>query len=362
MTVQASLIPEIEEALRHGSPKRRVATLERVTDLFLQGAERFSDEQVRLFDDVLGRLIVKIETQALIDLAERLAPVPQAPAEVVRSLARHGDIAVARTVLQYSPRLQDGDLAEIAGSHGQSHLLAISGRGGIGAAVTDVLVRRGDHEVVRTVVNNRAARFSDTGFAALVARASQDDVLAMQVGRREDIPAPLFRRLVTQATAIVQERLLANARPEKQAEIRRVLAKVAHEVGAPGAQPRDYAAAQQAIAELQAAGQLQELDVATFATAGKLEMTVVALATLCRISVQVVERLIGGSRPDPVLILCKAMRFRWETATAVLSLRLGKRSPSMESAQVQFERLSAATAERVLHFWRARPAPAGESL
>jgi uncharacterized protein (DUF2336 family) len=358
MTSQASLLPKIEDALRAGPAARRSEILARVTDLFLQGGERLSDAQVALFDDVLGRLIVEIETKALVQLAQRLAPVANAPAEVVRSLARHDDIAVARPVLQHSPRLHDGDLAELARSHGPAHLLAISGRAGLGEAVTDVLVRRGDHEVVRAVVNNRAARFSETGFAALVKRASHDDVLAVQVGQRADMPAALFRRLVAQATAAVQARMLATARPETQAEIRKVLAKVAREVGARAAPPRDYAAARATIAEMQRAGRLREDEVARLAAAGKLEATVVALAALCRVSVEVVDRLFGGSRPDPVLILCKAMRFRWETVAAVLALRLAPRGPAMDGAQVQFERLSTATAERVLQFWRARPAGA----
>ena len=105
MTAQASLIPEIEAALKRGSPKRRAETLGRITDLFLNGAERLIEEQVALFDDVIGWLIVEIETKALADVAKRLAPVGNAPVTVVRSLARHDDIAVAGPLLQQSKRL-----------------------------------------------------------------------------------------------------------------------------------------------------------------------------------------------------------------------------------------------------------------
>ena len=58
---------------------------------------------------------------------------------------------------------------------------------------------------------------------ALVERAADDGVLAEKVGRRTDIPPRLFRTLLMQATAVVQQRLLAKARPETAAEIRRVL-------------------------------------------------------------------------------------------------------------------------------------------
>jgi hypothetical protein len=95
-----------------------------------------------------------------------------------------------------------------------------------------------------------------------------------------------------------------------------------------------------------------------FATGGRFEETVVALALLCRVPIDVVDRLIGGDRPDPVIILCRAMGFRWPTVAAVLSLRIGQRSPSMDNAYEQFERLSVSTARRVVHFWQARTAPA----
>ena len=38
MAVPASLIPELEEVLQHGSAERRARTLQRITTLFLNGA------------------------------------------------------------------------------------------------------------------------------------------------------------------------------------------------------------------------------------------------------------------------------------------------------------------------------------
>ena len=81
MSVPASLIPELEEVVQHGSPERRAETLKRITALFLDGASRFNEDHVRLFDDVFGRLIVEIETKARAELSNRLAPVGNAPVE-----------------------------------------------------------------------------------------------------------------------------------------------------------------------------------------------------------------------------------------------------------------------------------------
>ena len=51
-------------------------------------------------------------------------------------------------------------------------------------------------------------------------------MLAESVAQRPDMPDHLFRELLSRATEVVQRRLLATAKPETQAEIRRVLAQV----------------------------------------------------------------------------------------------------------------------------------------
>src|SRR5204863_8549639 len=122
-------------------------------------------------------------------------------------------------------RLDLAALVEIASTKGQAHLLAISGRGAIAEPLSDVLVERGDHDVVRSVAANRGARISPNAFSTLVTRAAQDDELAEKVGSRRDIPPQMLRELMLQATAEVQQRLFAAAPADLQREIRRVLAK-----------------------------------------------------------------------------------------------------------------------------------------
>jgi uncharacterized protein (DUF2336 family) len=356
MTATASVIPELEDVIRHGSRARRAETLRRITTLFLDGASRFAEEHVQLFDDVFGRLIEEIETKARAELAVSLAPLGNAPKQVLRTLASDDDISVAEPVLRQAVRLDDVALLDIASTKSQAHLLAICGRPAIGEEVTDVLVRRGDREVARHVAGNQGARLSELSFTTLVKRAENDGVLAERVGVRPDIPPRLFRELLMQATEVVQQRLLAAARPETQAEIRRVLTKVSDEIGADAA-PRDYAAAQRTVLALHQAGRLDEAILADFAAACQYEETVVALSALCKVPLAVVDRLMEGDRPDPVLILCKAADFEWPTVQAIILARLDGKvigSRDMGIVAANFERLSASTARRVVRFWQIR--------
>ncbi len=248
-------------------------------------------------------------------MSRHLAPVGNAPVKVLRTLANDDDIAVAGPVLKYAPRLAETDLVGVATTKSQAHLKAISARPTLGEAVTDVLVRRGDREVARCVADNRGARISQDSFVSLVRRAEDDGILAEKVGLRPDIPEPMFRELLIKATAVVRNRLLVAATAGCKAEIHRVLAKVSKEVGA-RVGPRDYGAAQRVVLSLDRAGRLNETALAAFCAENKFEETVVALATLAKVPVNVVDRLLGGDRPDPVLILCRAIGLNWPTVKA----------------------------------------------
>jgi uncharacterized protein (DUF2336 family) len=356
MASPASLLPELEDVVQNGTPERRTAALRRITTLFLDGAEHFREEHIAVFDDVMICLVEQIETKALAELARRLALARQTPTGVVRLLANDDNIEVAGPVLRQS-KLDDPDLKFIAETKSQAHLLALSEREGISEALSDILVRRGDREVARTVAGNSKAQLSTGAFTTLVTRAHEDSVLAEKVGMRTDLPPRLFRELLMKAADVVQQRLLANARPETQAEIKSILAKVSGEVGAKAA-PRNYTAALERMRELHSAGKLSETDIAGYAKDQQYEDMIAGLAVLCEVPVDVIDRLMNGARPDPVLILGRANSFSWETVRAIISSRPGARGTStqaLDAARDNFDKLTAPTAQRVVRFWQLRP-------
>ncbi len=152
------LIEELEAALTSGTNTRRIEMLTRITDLFVGGAARYSEEQIGVFDDVMVRLVSTIEAKARAKLAHRLAPIANAPSSVIHMLAFDDDIEVARPILSQSERLEGSALLANANTKSQQHLFAISQRSSLSEAVADVLVERGDREVVHAVVKNIGAR------------------------------------------------------------------------------------------------------------------------------------------------------------------------------------------------------------
>jgi uncharacterized protein (DUF2336 family) len=356
MSAHASLIPELEQVIERGSPAQRQKTLRRITTLFLDGVSQFNEDHLGLFDVVFSRLIAAVEVKARTELSHRLAPLGAVPAEVVRHLAHDDDIAVAGPVLAQSRHLTETDLVAIARTQSEAHLLVIAGRTGIMEAVTDVLVRRGAREVVHRLADNLGARLSERSFLMLVERAKSDSVLAEKIGLRPDIPARLFRDLLLEAPRLVQQRLLASATPEMQAEIRRLLAKVLRPMGAT-AVPPDYVTAHRAITALRERGMLGEATVIEFANNGQYAETVAAVASLCTVPTAVVDRLMGAERADPVLILCKSAGWSWATVAALIAARPAAQDTSasaLDAVRSDFDRLSLGTAQRVVRFWQMR--------
>ena len=173
MTVATSLIPGLDEIVRQGDPNRLAEVARRIAELFVRGAANFRPDHVDLFDRVLIDLVPHTEIPARADLAERMSVLANAPRTLVGQLARADEISVAGPVLRRSPVLEEQVLVEIARMKGQSHLLAMTERPKLSPDLTDVIVRRGDRDVVRRTAANSGALFSKAGYSTLIKRAGQ---------------------------------------------------------------------------------------------------------------------------------------------------------------------------------------------
>jgi uncharacterized protein (DUF2336 family) len=357
MTVATSLIPGLDEIVKHGDPKRRADAARRIAELFLRGAANFRPDHVDLFDGVLINLVPHTELAARADLAEQLSVLANAPRGLVGQLAQEDEISIAGPLLRRSPVIDERALVEIARIKGQGHLLAMSERPTLSPDLTDVIVRRGDRETVRRAAGNAGALFSQTGYSALITRAGHDGVLTLTVGQRADLSAPQLKDLLAGSIDIIRRRLLEVVNPARQAAIKQVISEISG-VAERIESGRDFGPAQRAILALHNAGELNEAALLGFAKSHKYEESVAALSAMAGVKIATLDRLITSERYDPILIVGKAVDLEWATVRALILLRLGpSRVPSaadIESARVNFARLMPSTAERVVGFWQTR--------
>lgn len=357
MTVATSLIPGLDDIVKRGDPRRRGEIARAISQLFFRDAEKLRPELVDLFDNLLVDLVPYAELASRADMAERFSRLSNAPPHLVNQLAHENEIAVAGPVLRRSPVLDDASLVEIARLRGQGHMLAMTERPALSPVITDVLVERGDRDVVRRAAANAGAAFSPGSYSELIKRAAQDGVLTLKIGQRNDLSGEHLKQLLDGTLDVIRRRLSTVVDPARQAEIKRAMAAI-EEAALPPGPRRDYAAAQHTVLTLHRGGHLGESALLGFAKAQKYEESIAAISALSGVRLSVLDRLIAGDRYDPLLILGRVLNLGWPTVRALILLWYGpNRMPAdadIEAARLNFTRLMPATAERVVNFWRNR--------
>ena len=348
-----NLISDLESAVAARSVETG-AMLRRVTDLFLLHAGHYSDDQLKLYDGILQVLINAVEVSARAELAQRLAPIDAAPAKTIRTLALDQAIEVAEPVLSQSNMLDDDTLTHCITINGQEHLLAIATRNRLSELVSDQLVTKGNIKVLRTLASNPGAAISDLGFGVLVKKSTDDDWLSERVARRIDIPEHHLRELVSKASEVVRQKLMADI-PELSETIREILPENAPAGNKTRSLSKDYRTAELVVDSQP----LTETVVNEFARQKKLEEVIVSISRLSELSAAEIERLFMGTWSSPVAVILKAIGFRLTTVEAIYRSRLSSGEPVRDDllqVKAEYIALRRPTAERIMRFYRARKA------
>jgi len=357
MLSRQTLIDELETAIASEGISRRAETLRRVTDLFVSSSAQYTDEQIALFDEVMGRLANEIESSARAAFGRRLATIPGAPPGILRTLALDDEIAVAGPVLSQAEQLDDDTLVEGAKTKSQDHLLAIAERKTIAEAVTDVLVQRGNEQVARNTAANPGAKFSELGYSTLVERSAGDGELAMRVWSRPEVPRQHLLKLFADASESVRCEL-EGANQSKSALIREMLARASDQVQQQSREcSPEFILARARVRALQEAGKLNESELLAMAKAGQFDDTAIALSIMADLPIGLIERTLIKDWSEQVLILAKSIGLSWDTTKAILLVKAGTKTSStyeINQCHEQFSKLQPQTARKVMQFYRLR--------
>jgi hypothetical protein len=355
MTQSKSVLRDLEEAILRGSAESRARALWHTTDLLIAG--RYCEEDVATFGEVIERLADEIEVEARAELSQRLARIDDAPLNVIHKLAFDDEIAVAGPVLRESERLDDETLVANASIKSQAHLLAISQRKSIAEKVTDVLVERGNREVVNSVVRNEGARFSGAGFLHMVKRAEGDSILAEHLGLRRDIPRQLFQQLIAKASDDVKNRL-AQERPGMSEQIEDSVSDVTGSLQSKfGPVSKSYFVAKRVVSIQHRLGNLNEKSISEYARSHKIDEVTIGIALLTALPPDVIDRALFDRNREMLLILAKALDFSWDTMMSLLFLGAkGHRitAGDLREMATEYDCINPETSRSVLAFYQSR--------
>jgi uncharacterized protein (DUF2336 family) len=177
------------------SSEKRRELLRDVTDLFFETQSTQSAKETELFDEVLRSVAAEMQSEALVELSERIAASAAPPAKLTRHLANSEMANVAGRILQRCTSLTDEDLIHVLQRHGQEHARAIAQRSTVSEQVSDVIVERGDDGTLDVLIRNDGARISRQSMEAVVDRAQQNPTLHAGVVSRPDMPIDLLNEM-----------------------------------------------------------------------------------------------------------------------------------------------------------------------
>ncbi|MGH6778927.1 MAG: DUF2336 domain-containing protein [Bradyrhizobium sp.] len=348
----AELLAAVEAAVRDGPPERRARMLQQVAELFASDAARLNQAQIRLFDDILVRLIDRVEARPLTSLSAILAGSVSVPEETVRRLACHEDAAVAAPLLLKSPSISGAELLQIAGNRGQRHLLAISERTVLSEELTDAILRRAGKDVLQALAKNAGACFSEKGYSILLAIAERDDRIAESLGLRPDLPAAKLDALLAKATETVRARLLKAAPAPLRKKIQTAVDSRFAQNQPQTTAPIDYSDVLVMVDGLNRIGKLNDSTVNRFAIRREYPSVIAALSVLSGARIDVVEQLMVEDGCDGLIIACRASRLNWQTTLSVINNRS---VPQISGEQIElrkelFETLYVSAAQYTMRY------------
>jgi uncharacterized protein (DUF2336 family) len=356
MSGPQALIDELQTAIDAVPREKRAKTLRALTEVFVDAADRLPDELVEVFGAIIGHLIETIEPDALAALAEKLAPLRQAPPEVVQRLASDPNIAVARVVLAHSEVLTTPGLAHFAASTGERHLLAIATRKRLEAVVTDALLQRRCVEVARVLAGNAGAEFSESGLGLLLEIGANDAPTAEKLVQRADITPTAVNTLVARADESVRKMLVAAAPAQRRATVEAAVEKNSKAAARIESAAQAYAHTMKVLAERHENGPT-EADVLSYATAKKPVEVICSLAMICKVPPELIESLLDEQRREPLMMVCKATNFKWQTVRALIEMREPP-GPALQNALTKacedFKRIAPAVAQQAVKLWQKK--------
>jgi uncharacterized protein DUF2336 len=367
--VPVALHQELTKIAAERSPEKRLELLHKVTDLYLDGVDTNSNSETYLFNEIMEKIVDQFSRDFKKQVSSSLAILPDFPTNIVRKLADDEDIEVARPVLRNAFSLTDDDLVKLAQRGSQAHLAAIAGRATLPEKVTDVLIDRGEREVVHTVTSNHGARFSEYGMDRLLGKAADDVDLRELLVERPDLSPQVVERLLPMVSESLAMKLA-----ERGYDVQGALAPdVVHSLrqrftAALRTRKENIFQIGVVIDEIRKGNARLDDSVRQIAETGRLLDVATLLGTFARLERDHVFKLLYKGQLQTILILCRSLELTWPTLDAILAVRAVKNGETYFSdatVRAEYDTVDMATAQRAIRFLRVRQvaqAQAGQQL
>lgn len=201
----------------HGGPERTRAILtRRLQDVVGLPGSRIAPQERHMAADLLIEVLRESDRPTRIRCAERMALLHEAPALLLRFLARD-EIDIARPLLEVCEGFDDSDLIATATAPGATteHRLIIAQRKRVSETVADVLVGFEEMSVMFALLRNDNARLSHPAVEAITAASRHEPQLVPLLMRRPELKPSQALTLFWWADPEARKRIFARFAVER---------------------------------------------------------------------------------------------------------------------------------------------------
>lgn len=277
--------------------------LDRITTLFLQDPDSYTEQQSEYFGDIMIELAFAIEQEVREELACRIADEVNAPRGLVLRLA-NDVISVARPVLERSPVLSECDLIQLVRQRSQEHMLAITIRPDIQRRLSAVLCERGGDEVVQSLLRNKKADIVSETLQYIADRAKGSSILQSALVEHGDLPKAVILGLIDHVSKKLKDELLQRLTDMDRCNFDEVIGTLKAQ-----AEMVTGSRAEQEIEELERRGKLNQFALIQFVNMGKNQQFLLGMARFSGIGVPALVRILSDKTGQALAILARAQDF-----------------------------------------------------
>lgn len=343
-------------ATRSTSARNELASS--MVDFFIDPADRLTDQQRALMNEVLSKLVVNVEMDVRRNLADALVTSGTDLPDLIRVLA-NDEIEVARPLLEKSDLLHDLDLIEIVKLRTEEHRMAIALRAHVSQPVADALVERSGPDVIETLIRNEDALLSRRAMEFLVAESRRFDQFQEPLLSRADMPADLAHRMYWWVSAALRRRILAEYTIDEQlldrSMERAARMAVAEHADGQSAQAR----ALKLTRRMAEQGELTDAFLVAALRQQRINVYVAGLAERAEISYRMAWQIVTDRGYESYVVLARAIDMGREALTSTILLlaearaSVGPQRPDVvQNILNLYARMDYENCRRVLRLWQ----------
>ena len=188
---EAATDPLAAAAPREATDPRAVM-VRKLIDIVVLPTARLSANERSLAADILLQIAAEVEEELRIEMARRVARIPEIPPALLRLLLLDAP-AVAREIIEGAENLPEALLIEAAQHGVTAHRLLIARRFNLTTAVADVIVAANEPETAKLLLRREEFMLSPHAVDILVSRSTTDrELQTLLLRRRELEPAHGF--------------------------------------------------------------------------------------------------------------------------------------------------------------------------